>query len=425
MKGNTPMARRTIPLSDTQIKKAKPKEKGYKLFDGEGLFLWISTTGGKLWRLKYISPVSAKEKTFSFGKYPTISLAEARIERTRLKQLIKNGIDPSDEKQQTKKEQEAEEIKIMDTFSKVAEEYLLHKTDISDSHRETQRSRLKNHIYPTLEHTPISEISRSDIIDLIKVIESNGTLEISDRVFSLCNAVFKYAAANEKIPYNLLQDIDKKSVFKQREVKHFPVILNEEEIKKLLEKMDNYGGEISTAYALKLLPHFATRPGNLRWAEWKEIDFKKAQWVIPGEKMKIEVKYKGTDELQPHIVPLSTQAIKILKELKRFTGTTPYLFPSTLSTVKVISENTLAHALNRLGYKDRMKPHSFRAMFSTILHNKIGEHDFHSEIIERQLAHQESNKVKAAYNHAEYLPQRKEMMQWWSNYLDKIKYEIS
>ncbi len=414
------MARRTVPLSDTQIKKAKPREKGYKLFDGDGLFLWISPTGGKLWRLKYISPVSGKEKTYSIGKYPDISLADVRIERTRLRQLIQGGIDPSIEKQKTKKEQETEKKKTSDTFSRVAEEYLSHKTDISDSHRETQRSRLENHIYPTLEHIPISDISRSDIIDLIKVIESRGTLEIADRVFSLCNAIFKYAAANEKIPYNLLQDIDKKSVFKQKETKHFPVILDEKGIKILIKKMNNYSGEVSTAYALKLLPYLAARPGNIRWAEWKEIDFEKSLWVIPGEKMKIEVKYKGTDELQPHIVPLSTQVVKILKELKRFTGKTPYLFPSTLATTKVISENTLAQALNRLGYKNKMKPHSFRAMFSTILHNKIGEHDFHSEIIERQLAHQERNKVKAAYNHAEYLAQRIQMMQWWSDYIDEV-----
>ena len=149
------MARRTIPLSDTQIKKAKSREKGYKLFDGDGLFLWISSTGGKLWRLKYVSPVSGKEKTYSIGKYPAISLAEVRIERARLRQLIQSGIDPSDEKQKNKKEQKIEERKILDTFGKVAEEYLLHKTDISDSHRETQRSRLENHIYPTLENTQI------------------------------------------------------------------------------------------------------------------------------------------------------------------------------------------------------------------------------------------------------------------------------
>ncbi len=415
------MARRTVPLSDTQIKKARPKDKSYKLFDGEGLFIFINTTGGKLWRLKYISPVSKKEKTYSIGKYPDITLARAREERGRLRELIAKGVDPSQEKQDHKKIKTEEAIKRSDTFSKMAEDLLVHKRKISDDYRDMQRRRLEKHIFPTLRNTPISNISRADIIELIKVIESNGTLEMANRVFSLCNEIFRYAAANEKIPYNILQDIDKKSVFIQPEEKHFPVILDEKEIKPLLKAMENYTGELSTAYALKLLPHLAARPGNIMLAEWKEIDFKNAQWIIPGKKMKIKVSYKGTDKLQPHITPLSTQVMKIIKELKRFTGDSPYLFPSTLSKKKPISENTLAQAISRLGYKDKMKPHSFRAMFSTILHGKIEEHGFHSDIIERQLAHKERNKVKAAYNHAEYLPQRKEMMQWWSDHLDSIK----
>jgi len=421
LKGNTPMARRTIPLSDTQIKNAKPKEKGYKLFDGDGLFLWLSPTGGKLWRLKYISPVSGKEKTYSLGKYPDVTLAGARVERADLRQLVKNGIDPSDEKQEHKKIHIEMETKKADTFGKISEDFLKHKTKISDDYRDMQLRRLDRHIFPTLKSTPISEITRNDIIDLVKVIESNGTLEMASRVFSLCNEIFRYASANEKIPYNILQDIDKKSVFIQKEEKHFPVILDEKEIKILLETLDNYGGDISSKYALQLLPHLAARPGNIRVAEWKEIDFKKSQWVIPGEKMKIRVKYKGTDELQPHIIPLSEQVVKMIKELRKHTSDSPYLFPSVLSRDRSMSDNTLSTAMKRLGYKGRMTPHSFRAMFSTILHSKIEEHGFHSDIIERQLAHKESNKVKAAYNHAEYLPQRKEMMQWWSDYLDKIK----
>ena len=415
------MARRTVPLSDTQIKKSKPKEKGYKLFDGDGLFLWVSPKGGKLWRLKYTSPVSGKEKTYSIGKYPDVTLAKARVERDQLRQLIANGIDPSEEKQQNKKEHIETEIKKLDTFGKLAEDFLKHKTKISDDYREMQFRRLDRHIFPTLKNTPISEINRKDIIDLIKIIESNGTLEMSNRVFSLCNEIFRYASANEKIPYNILQDIDKKSVFVQKEEKHFPVILDEKEIKILLKALDNYEGDISTQYALRLLPHLAARPGNIRVAEWEEVDFEKSQWVIPGEKMKIKAKYKGTDELQPHIIPLSDQVMLIIKELQKHTYNSPYLFPSLLSRDRAMSDNTLSTAMKRLGYQGKMNPHSFRAMFSTKLHGKIEEHGFHSDIIERQLAHKEKNKVKAAYNHAEYLPQRKEMMQWWSNYLDKIK----
>lgn len=415
------MARRTIPLSDTQIKKAKPKEKGYKLFDGDGLFLWISPTGGKLWRLKYISPVSCKEKTYSIGKYPDITLATARTERGRLRQLIKNGIDPSAEKQEDKKVHIEIEIKKADTFGKLSKDFLKHKTKISDDYREMQLRRLDRHVFPALQNTPISEITRTDIIDLVKIIEANGTLEMASRVFSLCNEIFRYASANEKIPYNILQDIDKKSVFVEKEEKHFPVILDEKEIKVLLKALDNYEGDISTKYALRLLPYLASRPGNIRVAEWKEIDFKNSQWIIPGEKMKIRVKYKGTDELQPHIIPLSKSVIKIIKELQTNTGDSRYLFPSVLSKDRAMSDNTLSSAMKRLGYQGKMNPHSFRAMFSTILHSKIDEHGFHSDVIERQLAHKESNKVKAAYNHSEYLPQRKELMQWWADWLDRVK----
>ena len=415
------MPKKISPLADTKIKKAKPKEKGYKLFDGDGLFLWISTTGGKLWRLKYISPVSSKEKTYSIGKYPDITLATARVERERLRQLIKSGIDPSAQKQETKKVLIEIKIKKTETFEKIARDFLKHKTKISDDYREMQLRRLDRHVFPTLKNTPISEITRTYIIDLVKIIEENGTLEMANRIFSLCNEIFRYAAANDKIPYNILQDIDKKSVFIQKEEKHFPVILDEKEIKVLLEVLDNYEGDISTQYALRLLPHLAARPGNIRLAEWKEIDFENSQWIIPGEKMKKKVKFKGTDKLQPHIIPLSKQAMKIIKELQGHTGDSPYLFPSVLSQNRSMSDNTLSTAMIRLGYQGKMNPHSFRAMFSTILHSKIEEHGFHSDVIERQLAHKESNKVKAAYNHSEYLPQRKDLMQWWADWLDRVK----
>lgn len=421
MKESTPMARRTIPLTDTQIRKSKPKDKGYKLFDGDGLFLWINTSGGKLWRLKYISPDSKKEKTYSIGKYPDITLAVARSERERLRQLVKSGIDPSAEKQENKKVHIEIEKKKSDTFGKISEDFLKHKTKIKEEYRDMQRRRLERHIFPSLKNVPIEDISRADIIELIKLIEANGTLEMANRVFSLCNEIFRFASANEKIPYNILQDIDKKSVFKQNEEKHYPVILDEKEIKILLEVIDDYQGEIVTRYALRLLPYLASRPGNVIDAEWKEIDFENAQWVIPGEKMKIKVKFKGTDKLQSHIVPLSRQAIKVIKELKKFSGDSQYLFPSPLSKKRPMSNNTLSSAMKRLGYKDKMNPHSFRAMFSTILHSKIEEHGFHSDIIERQLAHKERNRVKAAYNHAEYLSQRKKLMQWWADYLEEVR----
>ena len=415
------MAKKVPPLSDTKIKNAKPKKTSYKLSDGDGLYLFVTKSGGKFWRLKYISPLTQKEKVFSIGKYPDITLAEAREQRLQLRQKIASGIDPSQEKKENKTKRKITETRDSMTFSQVAEELLQHKRNISDSYRDMQRRRLIRHVYPAIGDTPISAITRVDIITVIKKIEAQKTYEMSQRVFSLCHEIFRYAAANELIPYNLLQDIDKKSVFIRQAPNHHPVLLDPAEIKALLIAMDNYYGDISTQFALRLLPHLAVRPGTLQVAEWNEIDWEKRIWTIPGEKMKGDVTFKGTNIQQPHLVPLSRQVVEILRELQRHTRDSPYLFPGMTSRQNPISENTLSRAMKRLGYQGRMRPHSFRALFSTILHNTIVEHGFHSEIIERQLAHKETNKVKEAYNHAEYLPQRIKMMQWWSDHLDQLR----
>ncbi len=406
------MARVTIPLTATEVKSAKPKEKAYKLFDGQGLFLFVDKTGGKLWRLKYKSPVTDKEKTYSMGRYPDISLLQAREKRQELRSMITQGIDPMLEKQEEKVKLVAKEVKKSDTFKKVAEEFFKHKTDLSEGHLKRQKARLSNDIYPFIGDTPITEITRLNIIEAVKRIEARGTIETAHRVLSLCNSVFRYATAHEKIPYNILADIDRKNILKPAPDKNYPTITDPEEIKHLLNALDGYKGEAITRYALQLLPFVAARPGNIRSAEWSEIDFENYQWVISGEKMKTGGK---------HIIPLSLQAMKIIKELQMLTGDGEYLFPSPLDKKRPMSDNTLNAALKRLGYKGQMNPHSFRAMFSTVLHEKITEHNFHSGIIERQLAHKEKNKVKAAYDHSEYLPQRKELMQWWADYLDEVR----
>ncbi len=408
------MARVTIPLTATEVKSAKPKEKAYKLFDGQGLFLFVDKTGGKLWRLKYKSPVTDKEKTYSMGRFPDISLLQAREKRQELRSMITQGIDPMLEKQEEKVKLVAKEVKKSDTFKKVAEEFFKHKTDLSEGHLKRQKARLSNDIYPFIGDTPITEITRLNIIESVKRIEARGTIETAHRVLSLCNSVFRYATAHEKIPYNILADIDRKNILKPAPDKNYPTITDPEEIKHLLNALDGYKGEAITRYALQLLPFVAARPGNIRSAEWSEIDFENYQWVISGEKMKTGGK---------HIIPLSLQAMKIIKELQMLTGDSEYLFPSPLDKKRPMSDNTLNAALKRLGYKGQMNPHSFRAMFSTVLHEKITEHNFHSGIIERQLAHKEKNKVKAAYDHSEYLPQRKELMQWWANWLDGVRYE--
>ena len=415
------MARITIPLAAIKIKSAKPRDKAYKLFDGQGLFLFVDKTGGKLWRLKYKSPVTNKEKTYSMGRYPDLSLLLAREKRQELRSMIAQGIDPMLEKQGEKIKQIEEEVKQSDTFKKVAEAFFNNKTELSEGHLKRQKARLKNDIYPFIGNIPITEVTRLDIINAVKKIEDRGTIETAHRVLSLCNEVFRYATAHEKIPHNILADIDKKSILKPSPDKHYPTITEPEEIKHLLNAIDGYKGEAITRYALQLLPYLASRSGNIRMAEWREIDFESSQWVIDGEKMKVKVKIEGTNNYQPHAVPLSLQAMEIIKELQMLTRESKYLFPSPLDNKRPMSDNTLNSGLKRLGYKGLMTPHSFRSMFSTVMNEKIDQHGFHTDIIERQLAHIERNKVKSAYNHAEYLPQRKELMQWWADYLDRVK----
>lgn len=303
------MARVTIPLTATEVKSAKPKEKAYKLFDGQGLFLFVDKTGGKLWRLKYKSPVTDKEKTYSMGRFPDISLLQAREKRQELRSMITQGIDPMLEKQEEKVKLVAKEVKKSDTFKKVAEEFFKHKTDLSEGHLKRQKARLSNDIYPFIGDTPITEITRLNIIESVKRIEARGTIETAHRVLSLCNSVFRYATAHEKIPYNILADIDRKNILKPAPDKNYPTITDPEEIKHLLNALDGYKGEAITRYALQLLPFVAARPGNIRSAEWSEIDFENYQWVISGEKMKTGGK---------HIIPLSLQAMKI----------DPYIIPT-------------------------------------------------------------------------------------------------
>jgi len=416
------MAKKIIPLTDRQIKGAKPKDKAYKLFDGQGLFLLVNKTGGKLWRLKYKSPLNGKERTYSIGSYPDITLVVARAKRQELREKIANGIDPMEEKKENKVKKAQEEIKKSDTFQKVSEEYFnFIQSSLSQSHLNRQKARLKNDIYPYIGNTPISEVNRTDIINAVKKIEERGAIETAHRVYALCNSVFKYAVANEKLPHNIMADIDKKHILQTPTKQNYPTITEPKEIKYLLEAIESYKGEAITRYALQLLPYVVSRPGNFRAMKWEDIDFKNSQWIIPGNEMKVKIKKKDTNEYQPHIVPLSKQAMKIIKELQPLTSDSTYVFHSSLSKHRPMSDNTLNTALKRLGYKGQMNPHSFRAMFSTIAHEHIDKHSFHSGVIERQLAHKETNKVKSAYDHSEYLPQRKKLMQWWADWLDEVK----
>lgn len=394
------MSRVIKPLTETQIKNAKPKDKDYKLFDGGGLYLLITPKGYKWWRLKY--KIDGREQLMSLGVYPETSLVRARNERQKIRALLLEGINPRYKDKNAK------------SFYDVAIEwYEVNKNQYADSYKETVMNYLKNYAFKAFGQTPIDKITKEEIVALGKKIESSGYLETLKKTLGVINRVFRFAVSNSYADFNPVLNIDKSTIFKKHMKKNYPVITDGKKLGELLRAIDNYHGYIVTKHALQLAPHVFLRPYNIRFAEWSEIDFDKKIWKIPASKMKMKL---------PHITPLSTQVVEILQSMQRVTGNGKYLFPSPTSNIRPISEGTLVQALRRLDYtRDEIVAHSFRGIASTILNENISVHGIHTDAIERQLAHGEPNEVKAAYNHAKYLTDRIRLMQWWSDYLDSVK----
>ncbi len=395
-------------LTDTLIKSSKHLDKAYKLRDGGGLILFVSKTS-KIWRLEY--NIGDSRNTYTIGYYPEISLSKARIKREELKALVRQGVDINKLKQEEKQATaEQEDFK----FQNIAESWLGNiKGSITDSFHRKKQSALEKNIYPYIGDRQIADIKRADIIECISRIQDRGSLEMAIRVFDMLQRIWKFAVTKGATEHNITADIPKKDTFKTPKANNYPFIKDYDRLGQLLRDIDGYKGKsISVKYALKLAPYVFVRPDNITRAQWSEFDFEKAVWKIPAEKMKMKA---------PHIVPLSTQVIELLKELKTFTHYSEYLFPSDISRSKTLSNNTLNHALKNLGYDGEIVTHGFRHVASTILHEHISEHGFHSDIIERQMAHGERNDVKAAYNHAQHLRERKELMQWYADFLDDIK----
>jgi integrase len=396
------MPKTVKPLNDTQIKNAKAKAKEYKLSDGYGLILLIKTSGAKYWRFNYI--FANKQKTISIGVYPQISLKEARQKRDEYKEHLKSRLDP----QYARMPQKSITIEIL-----AKEWYELNKERFADSYKKTILIFINHRIIPKLGHYGIQDLTVSDIIRFGKGIEAEEHRETLYKTLNTLSQIFTYAVSMGYAKHNIVKDIDKKSVFKRAVKRNYPIIIDSKELKKLLLAIDGYHGNVITKYALKLAPHVFLRPANIRFAEWNEFDFINKIYRIPPEKMKMKI---------PHIVPLSHQVLHILQELRELTGHGKYLFPSPATLLRPISDGTLVKALRRLDYtRNEIVAHSFRGIASTILHENISVHGIHTDAIERQLAHTEDNKVKGAYNHAEYLPDRIKLMQWWSDYLDDIK----
>ncbi|MGQ3890723.1 tyrosine-type recombinase/integrase [Legionella sp. CNM-4043-24] len=392
-----------MTLTVVEIKNAKPKDKPYKMADEKGLYLLVNPKGSKLWKFKY--RFSGVEKKLSFGAFPDVSLAAAREARDEARRQLTNTIDPGILKSSIKR---SKKIAEENSFEAVAREWHAKFTPKwSQNHGERILIRLEQNIFPWIGKRPINEVNALEILSALRRIENRGAVETAHRVSQICGQVFRYAIVTGKAERNPAADL--RGALAPVKQKHHASITDTVEIGRLLCSINDYHGHFVTKCALQLAPLFFVRPGELRHAEWTEFDLDKAEWRIPAEKMKMKAQ---------HIVPLCTQAIEILNELCAYTGSGKYLFPSLRSATRPMSENTILAALRRLGYSsDEMTGHGFRSMASTLLN----ENGWNRDAIERQLAHAERNNIRAAYNYAEYLPERRTMMQWWADYLEKLQ----
>ena len=402
------MARTVTPLTDTKIKTAKAKDKDYKLFDGGGLFLLVTKRNTKLWRLKY--KFDGKEKLLALGAYPEVSLSKARELRETNKKLLADGVNPNEAKQELKEQHHKEDTKHLHTFKAIALQRLEKiKDDISEPHYKGTLRGFVNDTFPYIGDKDINDITSRDIIALLKKMMERDVRNSTQKVYQQIGKTFKYAVAHGIADRNPCADIEISEIIGKTNEQHYPTITDNTGIKNLLTSINEYGGELSTKYALLFLAYTFVRPSNVRLALWSEIDLKNKQWVIPAKKMKTK------DEF---IVPLTDTVIALLEDIKLYSGDSPYLFPSTKSKTTPLSDGALLGAIRRMGYtKEEFTPHGFRAMFSTIAHEKSG---FAYDVIETQLAHSVGNSVSQAYNRAKYLDERVKLMQWWSNYLNEV-----
>lgn len=388
-----------MSLTDIIIRNAKPKEKQYKLSDEKGLYLLIKPNGRKYFRLKY--RIDKKEKVHALGVYPEISLKEARDKIDELRKYIKGGIDPIEAK---RREERQRILNNEALFSNVLYEwYQARIGSWTPSHAAKILRRFEIDVLPLLGNRPIKEITAPELLATIRIVENRGAIDIAHRILQTCGQIFRYAIAVGKAERDVAADL--RGALKARKKAHY-AYLKAVDLPEFLSKLEAYDGNIQTKLALKLLILTFVRTGELRAAKWEEIDFINAEWRIPEERMKMK---------QLHIVPLSKQAIKVLYELKKL-HSQDFIFPNNNNPLKNMSENTILFALYRMGYHSKATGHGFRATASTILNEK----GFRSDVIERQLAHGERNQVRASYNHAEYLSERRQMMQWWADYLDEM-----
>ncbi len=393
-----------MALTDIQIRKAKPNDKDYKLFDGDGLFLLVTTKGGKYWRFKY--RFNDKEKLLALGTYPERSLSDARLDKEIARRQVSAGVDPMAVRKALKvSRREADtnsfEVIAREWFEKFSPNWAL-------THSSKIKNRLENDIFPWIGSRPVSEIKAPELLTVIRKIEVRGALDTAHRAKMDCGRVFRYAIATGRAERDPSADL--KGAIPMPKQGHFASITDPKLVAPLLRAIEGFQCSIVVKNALRLAPLVFVRPGELRKAEWSEIDLDAAEWNIPGNKMKMKA---------PHLVPLSRQALEILREMQPLTGSGRYVFPNLRSPLRPMSDVAILAALRRMGFdKDEISVHGFRAMARTILDEVLG---FRPDYIEHQLAHAVKDPNGRAYNRTTHLAERKKMMQTWADYLDELK----
>ncbi len=390
-----------MSLNDLICKNAQPKDKEYKLADGEGMYLLVKPNGTKCWRLKY--RIGGKERQLAIGIYPAIRLSDARERRKEARDMIAEGLDPSQAKKQEKR---MVGIKIQNSFESIAREWHdNHKHTWTERHAKDILNRLESDIFRDLGSRPISEISPLELLDVIKKIEKREAHVLAHRAVQYCTRIFRYAILTSRADRNPGSDLT--GALKPAVGTHHSA-LDVKDLPGFLKALDENKPRlyVQTRLAVKLLMLTFVRTSELIKASWSEFDLKNAEWIIPAERMKMR---------RPHIVPLSKQALKILSELKNLNMYSDLVLPNQWDNKKPMSNNTILFAIRRLGYKDKTTGHGFRALAMSTIKEKLG---YRHEVIDRQLAHAPANKIVAAYDRAQFLDERKKMMQEWSDFID-------
>lgn len=409
------MPKMTLPLTDTEIKTAKPGATLKKLRDGKGLLIEIHSKESKRWRFRYV--FNGKEKEISLGLYPDVGLARARELRDELRELVARGIDPSEKRKEEKEAKRVEEeqsiVAVKNSLENVARKWLEHleSTEISDGQVFRITRSMENHLFPWLGRKDISTIQPRELLEIVKRVESGGKFESAKRLFQNCGRIWKYAVTHGHADRNITADIDSKLAIKGGREANFPHITDPIELAECLRAIDGYTGDFITRIALQITPYLFMRPFNIRAMEWKELDLERREWSIPAQKMK---------KKRAFICPIPEQVDVLLDEIRALTGEGCYVFPSARGDDRSMSEATATAALSRMGYKNIQTAHGFRHTASTLLHEHQREHGVPPHVIEFQLAHVVHG-VAGVYNKAQYLDERRELMQWWADYLDELK----